>query len=92
MYDHYYRISKIPLRSNEFHIKSTKGKKIEQLPDSSGSVHEQSASFPGRDDDFKTLFCLTNSLALFAAKAACNEKRQKISRFKTSRNTIYENS
>lgn len=40
------------------------------LPDSSGFVDEQSASFPGRDDDFNTLFCRTNSLALFAARAA----------------------
>lgn len=40
------------------------------IPDSSGFVAEQSASFPGRDEDLKTLFCLTNSLALFAARAA----------------------
>jgi hypothetical protein len=40
------------------------------IPDTSGSVDEQSASFPGSDDDFKTLFDLTNSLALLAAKAA----------------------
>ena len=42
----------------------------ENLPDSSGLVEEQSASFPGREDDFRTLFDLTNSLALFAANAA----------------------
>lgn len=40
------------------------------IPDSSGFVDEQTTSFTGRDEDFKTLFCLTNSLALFAAKAA----------------------
>ena len=84
------------LKSHEgqtsFILKAQKKKKIEQLPDSSGSVDEQSASFPGRDDDFKTLFCLTNSLALFAAKAAFNEKKTKISRLKTSRNTIFESS
>lgn len=40
------------------------------IPASSGFVAEQSASFPGRDEDFKTPFCLTNSLALFAARAA----------------------
>lgn len=45
------------------------------IPDTSGSVDEQSASFPGSDDDFKTLFDLTSSLALLAAKAACREKR-----------------
>ena len=43
---------------------------MQNLPDSSGFVDEQSANFPGSDDDRKTLFCLTNSLALFAAKAA----------------------
>lgn len=43
---------------------------IRTLPASSGFVEEQSASFPGRDDDLKTLFCRTNSLALFAASAA----------------------
>ena len=43
-------------------------------PDSSGFVDAQSASFPGSDEDFKTLFVLTNSLALLAANAACNEK------------------
>lgn len=41
-----------------------------KLPASSGFVAEQSASFPGREDDLKTLFCLTNSRALFAARAA----------------------
>jgi hypothetical protein len=40
------------------------------IPDSSGFVDEQSASFPGREDERKTLFCLTSSLALFAARAA----------------------
>lgn len=45
-------------------------KKKQNIPDSSGFVVEQSASFPGRDDDLSTLFCLTNSLALFAARAA----------------------
>ena len=45
-------------------------KKKQNIPDSSGFVDEQSASFPGRDDDLSTLFCLTNSLALFAARAA----------------------
>lgn len=44
------------------------------LPDSSGFVDVQSASFPGRDDERKTLFCLTSSLALFAAKAAYRGK------------------
>lgn len=52
------------MMQNKFH-------KIEaSIPHSSGFVDEQSASFPGRDEDLKTLFCLTNSLALFAAKAA----------------------
>lgn len=46
----------------------------EFIPDSSGSVDEQSDSFPGSDEDFKTLFDLTNSLALLAAKAAYREK------------------
>ena len=49
---------------------SHKKKKKQNIPDSSGFVDEQSASFPGRDDDLSTLFCLTNSLALFAARAA----------------------
>ena len=40
------------------------------VPDSSGFVEEQSASFPGRDDDLRTLFCLTSSLARLAARAA----------------------
>jgi hypothetical protein len=50
----------------EFNIR----KKEQNVPDSSGLVDEQSASFPGSDDDLNTLFCLTNSLALFAARAA----------------------
>jgi hypothetical protein len=37
----------------------------------------QSASFPGSEDDFNTLFVLTNSLAHFAAKAAYSKKRKK---------------
>lgn len=41
-----------------------------QLPHSSGFVDEQSANFPGREEDFSTLFDLTNSLARFAAMAA----------------------
>jgi hypothetical protein len=40
--------------------------------DSSEFVDSQSASFPGSEDDFKTLFVLTNSLAGFAAKSAYN--------------------
>lgn len=48
------------------------------IPESSGFVEEQSASFPGRDEDLKTLFCLTNSLALLAARAAYNGSRQNI--------------
>jgi hypothetical protein len=43
-------------------------------PDSSGLVEAQSASFPGSEEDFKTLFVLTNSLARLAANAACNKK------------------
>lgn len=43
---------------------------VQDIPDSSGFVDEQSASFPGREEDRKTLFCLTSSLALFAARAA----------------------
>jgi len=49
-------------------ISFTKLKTI--IPHSSGFEDEQSASFPGRDEDLNTLFCLTNSLALFAARAA----------------------
>lgn len=45
-------------------------KMVQDIPDSSGFVDEQSASFPGREEDRKTLFCLTSSLALFAARAA----------------------
>jgi hypothetical protein len=43
-------------------------------PDSSGLLDAQSASFPGSEEDFNTLFVLTNSLARLAAKAACNKK------------------
>ena len=46
---------------------------IKALPDSSGFVAEQSASFPGREEDFRTLFVLTNSLARLAAIAAYKE-------------------
>jgi len=54
-------VSKISSTSNQIEI---------SIPHSSGSVDEQSASFPGREEDLNTLFCLTNSLALFAARAA----------------------
>lgn len=43
-------------------------------PDSAGLEDAQSASFPGSEEDFKTLFVLTNSLARLAANAACNRK------------------
>lgn len=45
-------------------------RKAKYIPHSSGFLDEQSASFPGRDEDLNTLFSLTNSLALFAARAA----------------------
>lgn len=47
-----------------------KTKRAQYIPDSSGFVDEQSANFPGSDEDLSTPFCLTKSLALFAARAA----------------------
>ena len=54
-----------------------KTKKAQYIPDSSGVVDEQSANFPGSDEDLSTLFCLTKSLALFAAIAAWITERHK---------------
>lgn len=54
-----------PLMMQGFHGTSS------NAPDSSGSLDAQSANFPGSEEDFNTLFVLTNSLALLAANAAC---------------------
>ena len=44
-----------------------------QISDSDGSLELQSANFPGNVELSRTLFLLTNSLALLAASAALND-------------------